>query len=316
MKFRFHDMIAFNLEGGGGAAASGGDSGNNGGGAPQGAASGGDNLASAAARAAAAASPGGQQQQQSGGQEPQQQQQSGGEQQNGQQPKAYYPENLPEALRGTNDRETIDKLCGEVASRPKPPATAKDYKYEFEKDFTDKFGDLKDDPVLPMWSEIALELGLDNKTAQAVVPKLFDKLAKAGLIAPPVDMDKELLKLEPNETDPVRRASKAATRVNAIGTKLQGLQTRGILNKTDMVRLSTMYLDADAVMTYEKIINLIPDEHGLQSVHGAGPGGGETKDTIKAKMNDPRYDSLNPKYDAAYRKQVDAEWRRLHGAQN
>lgn len=313
MKFLLQDLVAWNLEssgaaGGGGAA----DPGAGGGGQPAAGAGGGqgNDLAAAAARALAGQGGGQQQEQPPGGGGQQQQQQ----QQQQQTPQAYYPQDLPDTFRGTNDRETIDKLYGEISSRPKPPAAAKDYKYEFGDDFTKKFGDLKDDPVLPMWSEIAHEIGLDNKTAQDVVPKLYEKLTKAGLIPEPVDMDKELLKLEPDEKDPVRRTAKAATRVTAIANTLKGLETRGILNKTDMLRLGVMYSDAANVAAFEKIMKLLPAEHGPQGGGGQGSPAGLTKESVTNAMKDPRYDSLSPKYDAAYRARVDADWKRLHGA--
>lgn len=270
MKFRWKDFVTFNADGGG--ADGGGAPGTGAGaGAPAG------TLADAAARIVATQGDG---QQSGNGQPPangQQQSnapQQNGQQQNGQQSQAYYPDGLPDGFRGTNDRETIDKLFGDINGRPKPPASPKDYKYEFGKEFTEKFGDLKDDPVLPMWSEIAHELGLGNKQAQDVVPKFYDKLAEAGLIAKPVDVNEELAKLEPNEPDLVRRTAKGAQRVNAIATTLKGLEARGVLTKADNLRLGIMMMDAANVTAFEKVLKLLPAEHGLQN--GGAPTDGRT----------------------------------------
>lgn len=268
MKIFWKDLVAFSPDGGGAGAAAGGgasggqsDGGGQQNGGQQGGGSQGGNLADAAARAAANQQPANGQQQQNG------QQQANGQQAS----QAYYPEGLPDTFRGTNDRETIDKLAKDIADRPKPPAAAKDYKYEFTEDFTKKYGDLKDDPVLPMFNEVAHKHGLSNKAAQGIVTDLFDGLAKAGLIPEAIDMDKELLKLEPNEPDPVRRATKAGQRVTAIATTLKGLETRGVLTKADNARLSLMFMDAANVAAFEKVMKLIPAEHGMQ-------GGGTTPD--------------------------------------
>lgn len=264
MKFRWKDLVAFEADGaaGGGAAAANGSGGGSGAGA--GAAAAGGNLADAAARIVAAQGDG--------------QQSGNGQQQNGQQQQqqtqSYYPEGLPDGFRGANDRETIDKLFGDINGRPKPPATAKDYKYEFAKEFTEKFGDLKDDAVLPMWSEIAHKYKIPNDVAQGVVTDLYDGLAKEGLIAKPVDVNEELAKLEPNETDPVRRTAKGAQRVNAIATTLKGLETRGVLSKADNLRLGIMMMDAANVTAFEKILKLLPAEHGLQN--GGAPTDGRS----------------------------------------
>lgn len=308
MKFRFKDLVAFNLDGGAGGGGSGGGAGGSGGGQQPSGGGGPESLAAAAARIEAPAGGGqGQQQnqQQPGGQ--QQQQPNPGQQQT---PQAYYPENLPDTFRGTNDRETIDKLYGEISGRPKPPATAKDYKYEFAEDFTKKFGDLKDDPVLPMWSELAHELGLSNQQAQDVVPKLFEKLTKAGIIPEPVDTKAEMAKLEPNEKDPVRQQAKAAARVNALARTLQGLETRGILNKADMLRTSIVLLDAANVSAFEKIFKLLPAEHGLQG-GGGNPVGGYGWEDADKEMADERYSSTSPKFDPKFRSSVDDKMRQL-----
>lgn len=312
MRIFWKDLVMFNAEGGAGGGGGAGDGGQ-GGGQSQGAggqSQGGDggsqqqssgapkNLLEAAQRAASGQQGDGQQQQQ---------QQSGGQQTQ----QAYYPQDLPQNFRGTNDRETIDKLYGEISSRPKPPATAKDYKYEFDDGFTKKFGDLKDDPVLPIWSEIMHELGVDNKTAQAVVPKMFEKLAEAGLIPEPFNEEKEFALLEPGEKDPTRRKAKATARVNAVATKLQGLETRKVLTKADNARLSIMMLDAANITAFEKVMNLIPGEHGLQGGGGGNPIGAYGWDDADKEMADERYSSTSPKFDPKFRAQVDDKMRQL-----
>lgn len=249
-RYSFGALCAFNLDSGGG----------DGGGTPA-AAGAPQNLSQAAEAVAAAA----------GGQQGNEQPPSG--QQNGQQPptnvqqgnaQAYHPEGLADAFKGATDKETIDKLAGELAKQPKPPASPKDYTFSPGEDFIKKHGDLKDDPVLPLWREVAHELGVDQKTFEQAVPKLYDKLEKAGLIEPPIDWMKEVGKLEPSSGDPKERSIKAMQRVKAVESQLDGLVSRGLISKDDRAIASIAYFNADHVKTFEKIFALIPQQVGSQ----------------------------------------------------
>ena len=224
----------------------------------------------------------------------------------------YTPEGLAENYRGKTDQETIDKLLADVNGRPKPPAKPSDYKFQPGEDFSKKFGDLKDDPVLPAWAEVAHELGLDNKQFQDAVPKLYEKLSKAGLIEGPVDYDAELEKLAPKEGDKGQRIIKAADRVNAISSFVRGLETRKEITREEATLLSTMYHNAAAVTAFEKVLAAARrGEHGLQ---GGGQGydaGGYTWDKADADMSDPRYSTSSPKYEPKFRKEADERMARL-----
>lgn len=283
-RFSFEALCAFNVDGGGGG--SGGAAGGDGGGTPAGTSGGADgapaNLLAAAEAAAATA-----------GGNP-----AGGPQQ------AYYPDGLPDAFKGTSDRETIDKLAGELGRQPKPPATPKDYKFEPGDDFVQKHGDLKDDPVLGVWRELAHEIGLGQDAFASVVPKFYDRLEKAGLIDPPIDWTKESTKLEPMSGDPKERAIKALQRVKNVEGQVHALQTRGVINKEDAIVLSTAFYDAAHVQAFEKLFALIPQQHGPQ---GGGTGAGSGYDWAQADkdMSDARYSTTSPTYDPAFRRSAD-----------
>lgn len=218
-----------------------------------------------AAAGAAAASPGEQFAQHFSGQQQQQQQPA-------QQGQAYYPEGLAEAMRGKSDRETIDKLYADISGRPRAPEKATDYKLELPAEFVEKFGDLKSDPVLPIWRQVSHELGLSNSQFQEVIPKLYSALDKAGLIDKPIDFDAEARKLEPSIPDRHTRIAKVAERVGRMSNLVRSLETRGVITKQEAGILSGMYVNADAVSAFEKVLALIPAEKGLQ---GGGTASGQ-----------------------------------------
>ncbi|MFA7504286.1 MAG: hypothetical protein WCZ28_06270 [Burkholderiaceae bacterium] len=190
----------------------------------------------------------------------------------GQDGQPYFPDGLPEMLRGTNDRETIDKLTKEISGRPQPPATPDEYKLELPEDLAKKVGDLENDQVLKLWRGVAHELGLSNAQFQDAFVKLHEKMSEAGLLEEPVDYDQEIEKLAPKAGDPKVRMQQAAQRVNAIANTVKDWQTRGVIDKSDAVILSLMYATADSVKAFEKVMKLIPGEHGVQ---GGGAGGGD-----------------------------------------
>jgi hypothetical protein len=184
----------------------------------------------------------------------------------------YYPEGLPENLRGANDRETIEKLAKEIMGRPQPPAKPEDYKIELPEELAKKVGDLENDEVLKLWRGVAHELGLTQQQFQDAFVKLHQKMSEAGLLEEPVDYQAEIEKLAPKVGDPKVRLQQAAQRVNKIANAVKAWQTRGIIDKNDAVILSLMYANADSVKAFEKILALIPGEHGIQ---GGGQGAGD-----------------------------------------
>jgi hypothetical protein len=285
-----------------------GEAGGAGGGAAAAAASaGGAPGGLAAAAAAAAGAQGGGDQGQSNGQAT-----AGGQQSAGQQNGAYYPDGLPDQFRGQTERETIDKLFAEVNGRPKPPATAKDYKFELSPEMKEKFGELKDDKVLPLWAEVAHELGLDDKGATAAFEKLYQKMDKAGLVDHGPNYDAEIKKLMPNAGNDRERMQSVQSRINGAQAFIQGLETNGTLTKEQAANLHALTDTANGVMTMEALQKAMG---GTGIVNGGAPANGRrSKDAIKTDMADPRYDPLSPKYDKAFQERIDTEYRGLYGA--
>lgn len=311
MKIDFESTLARNLDAGGSGGSDAGAASAAGGGssapaavqapaaAPPAAAA---SLADLAARAAqpASAQPNGQD--------------NGGQQQapppvnNGQ---SYLPSGLAETFRGTTDKETIDKLADAVSKMPKAPASSKDYKFEPPPEFTAKFGDMKNDPVMPIYRDIAHKLGLDNTQFQSIVTELHNGMEKAGLLEAAPDYNAMMETLAPKEGDQKHRMVAAANRVNAITNFIKAQEARGGITKAEAAKLGVMTYDAETVMAFEKVLKLIPGEHGLQ-FGGQGAGNsGYSWEAADTDMADPRYSSTSPKYDAKFRKAADDKMAQL-----
>ena len=233
----------------------------------------------------------------------------------GQQPPAsYFPQQgIPETLRGATERETLDNIAKELGSRPKAPEKADGYTYSPSDAFKQRYGEAKDDPVLPLWREVAHGLGLDDNQFNKAYSGLYEKMHEAGLIEEPIDLDKELSKLEPASGDPQQKKATASQRVNTAVNWVSGLATRGVLSKEEAAKAMNLAVDATGVQVIEKLMKM-GGEHGIQPGGGAPGASGDTKEALISLMSDPRYDLRGPKGDPRFVADVDARWRRMHGA--
>jgi ABC-type transporter Mla MlaB component len=201
---------------------------------------------------------------------------------------AYWPENLPDTLadlKGENDRETIDKLTAKLQEQQTAaPESSDKYELALPEAFTNKFGDLSDDEVLPIWREIAHKQGLSNEQFNGAIAELYEQMSEKGILDDPIDIDAEFAKLAPKTADPVQAKAQGAQRIRAVGDQVSGLVKRGVLNQTEGNIVTSLAATAEGVIALEKIMKLGANE---------GPkGGGEgAKDT-----GDPQEKALRALY--------------------
>ena len=221
---------------------------------------------------------------------------------------AYVPEGLPDEFKGANERETIDKLYAKLSSQPKPPASPKDYKFELSPEMKDKFGDLKDDKVMPLWAEVAHELGLDDGKATAVFEKLYQKMDKAGLIDNGPDYTAEMQKLMPKTGNDRERLVAVQARINGAQAFVQGLETNGTLTKQQAAML---HANTDTAAGIE-LMEALQRGFGGTGLQGGGmPTAAYSEADWRRDLNDERYSTTSPKYDPQFRAQVDEKASKL-----
>lgn len=181
----------------------------------------------------------------------------------------YAPEGLPEALRGATEKETIDKLWAAEQAR-KPPAAATDYKFDVTKDL-EGIVDPANDRVLPIWREVAHKHDLSQAQFQAIVGDLFVGMEKAGLIERGVNIASEFEALGAGAGDKAAQIQKGQQRMLELADKIGGIATRNGISQEESAGLIRSIGDRATVAGFEKLLALIPAEHGVQP--GGKPGG-------------------------------------------
>ena len=182
--------------------------------------------------------------------------QGGGDGQNGDvaaKAEAYFPDGLDEKFRGETDRETIDKITADLANRGKAPEKAEGYELSLSDDLKERFGDMSNDAVLPLWKETALELGLSNEQFSGAFEKLYSRMAEAGLIDDPVNVAAELDKLAPTTGDQKSREAAATQRLDGALNWIDGLTKRDVLSAEQAGIVSELATTAEGVKAIEAL---------------------------------------------------------------
>jgi hypothetical protein len=258
--------------------------------------------------------PGGAQggQQAPGGQQGQQQPLAQGLNQIQPGPAGYWPESakdLEANFRGLDDKGTIDKLLADISGRPRAPEKAGDYKLSLPPEIAAKLPAMDQDPALAVYREIALKQGLTNDQFSNTIGEFYAALADKGLLPDTIDPKAELAKLMPDRGIPAEREAAAVNRLTAVRDRIEGMVASKMLDAGEAAQLRNLVSTAQGVQTMEKLFQAM-GEHGLQP--GGRPAGGQTIESLKAEMADPRYNTQSHKYDAAFRRRVDEDWKRLH----
>lgn len=231
--------------------------------------------------------------------------------QQGQQAQSYFPQGLDERFRGATERETLDKIAADMSGRPKPPEKPDGYEFKASDDFAKRYGDLKNDPVLPIFGKVAHKLGLSQEQFSAAVNEFYAGMAEAGFIETPISVEGELAQLMPAAGDTQQKRADAVARLDAALTGAEALARRDGVSEAGRAMLRNMGTTAEGVKLLEWMTRG-RGEHGLQG-GGAGVTSGDTKDSLTALMKDERYDLRGPKGDLRFAADVDQRWQRLHG---
>jgi hypothetical protein len=222
----------------------------------------------------------------------------------------YYPEGLPEGLRGANERETIDRLYAEITGRPKAPEKPDGYQLTVPKTLEGVL-DPANDKVLPIYRDVAHKLGLTQSQFEGTVLNLYEKMAESGLLQKPIDITEQFVELSDRRGDRAAQVQSGQRVVLETVSQIDALVTRQQISKEVAATLREDVMgSAKSVAAVRAILSLLPSERG--------PGSGGNSDTgvksradVERMMMDPRYDRLGNAFDAAYAEQVDRAWNAL-----
>lgn len=235
----------------------------------------------------------------------------------------YYPEKLPDHLRGANERETLDKLFGaysgmreEISKRGTVPKDANEYQLAVPDDVAKVLGsDLSKDRSAQIYRQIALKHGLTDKQAVGLFSDFMSEQVGAGLIKT-VDPRAEARKVLGNgaaglSDDQVM--DKAAERWQTLQDQIGGLVANKSINDGMAAAAKQLTNTADGMLLLETMFAKM-GERGINTGGNGGQGGGITKADLDKRWNDPRTDPRHPQYDKAFADETDRLGREFFGS--
>ncbi len=223
---------------------------------------------------------------------------------------SYYPDKLPDHLRGTNDRETIDKLFAnasglreELSKRGSVPDKPDAYKLELSPDLQKVFGDPTKDKGTQIFRSLASKHKLTAEQASGLYADWHGEVVSAGIVKP-MDVMGEARKLvgaSANGQTEVQLKEAAGARWNEANAWIDRLVSSKTLSADQALIGRALLESADGIMFLESL-------KGMNLQAGPQPGGQEaasiTKDDLDRMNNDPRTNPHDPRFDPAYEKKV------------
>lgn len=182
----------------------------------------------------------------------------------------YVPEGLPEQFHGTNERETIDKLWGEIHGRQTAPEKADDYTLALPDDLAPLI-DVDNDVLLPEFRAIAKELGLTQQQYEGTITQLYSKMVEKGLVEKPLDLNAEFAAISNGTGDKASQISAGQKAVKELDDTFQGLATRQQISKETAAELSASIVSAASYKALAELVQLLPKQ-----VAGLAQGGQPT----------------------------------------
>lgn len=236
-------------------------------------------------------------------------------------PSPYRPEGLPDHLFGTSDKETIDKLNNAYTGARKSigdlgavPEKADGYTFEASDKLKPYVANFDKDPVYIKTREIALKAGMTAKSFGSFMPELLESLIDGGLVAAPIDAKAQLRALAPaelaNGTDQEKEAA-GGRRVQDNIAWADGAKASQAIDPDVAEFLSVSATDSPAA---NKLIEWLRGANNeTMPALGGGGGSGLSEDQLTARMNDPRNNPSDAKYDRAFALETDALSKKHYG---
>lgn len=183
----------------------------------------------------------------------------------------YAPDGLPEQFRGKDERETIDRLWGDINGRPKAPETADAYTLSLPKDIAPLI-DVDNDALLPEFRVIAKELGLTQDQYEGTITKLYSKMIEKGLVEKPLDIDAEFAAISDGTGDRVAQVAAGRKSVVELVDVFDGLAARQQISKDAAAELTATIDTAARFKALSEIAKLIPKQEAALATGGQPSG--------------------------------------------
>lgn len=232
----------------------------------------------------------------------------------------FRPEGLPDHLFGENDRATIERLWGSVkgfreleATRGAVPKDPTGYVFEPSEELKPFVGELDSDPL---WNGIradAHQLGVTDKVFGGLMNKILTRMVSEGLVEKPVDFQAELTALVPEAAAALpadQQKQEVQRRIGAALGYAKGLTNHGL----DQASVDALIAVADTAAGV-KLIEWIQGQNRdpRPALGGSGGGSGETADSLRQAMADPRADRNSTSFDPTYAAAVAERYKKFYG---
>lgn len=236
-------------------------------------------------------------------------------------PDPYWRDFLPNDMKADKPEERFERLANgykglrdQIAARPQPPKTAAEYAFEPSEKIKGYFK--PDDPILSIARDAALEIGLPKDSFGQFVGKIYEVAQEKGLLATPYDAMAEGRKIA-DRIAPGKSWEEAKSVVAGVVKEMESFA--GVV--ADQLKLGegakglllSLTDEASGVELLQALSGAMGKDPAFKVSGNAAASGQWTKESLDKAVADPRYNPLSPGYDKAFREQVDAGFRQVHG---
>jgi hypothetical protein len=234
-------------------------------------------------------------------------------------PGPYRPKDLPAHFAGQSDQETIDRILrayqgarADIAQFGEVPKDPTGYTFE-PNDKVKEYLVADGDNALVQGALAALhKAGLREKQAPLALNELMGWLIDMNVVEPSVDIAAERQALVPDTArglPPDEQLKMADRRIADNIAAVKALEARQLLPREAVDALLTLGDTRHGHAVFE-LLGRLTQEAPLAM---GGTATADSEQGLDAAMQDPRYRSTSPKFDPAYRAEVDRRLKRLYG---
>jgi hypothetical protein len=223
----------------------------------------------------------------------------------------YRPDGMQDHYAGASDRETIDRLYKDVkgfrdAQAVKGvPAKPEDYKLDLAPEIQQKItrpgNDGSPDPVLIEFQKIFHEEGIPQKSFNAIVGRMYEKVAA-------LSAEREANQPKPGENQPtldfefkdMGGVEKVKPLQDGAAAWINGLKQQGKIDDGDAEEMQLMALHPAGLKTLLKIREMSGEQPIPASLDGGQKAQGVTEADLNQRIGDPRYIRGHKQFDQAF----------------
>lgn len=230
----------------------------------------------------------------------------------------FRPEGLPDHLLGKSDKETVEKLhkaytgartaVGERGAVPKDVAG---YKFEPDDALKPYVANFDSDPVYGKVREAALAAGITDRQFASFLPGVLKTFIDGELVAAPVDAKAQLRSLAPPDlpataTDAEKEAAASKRMQNNIawvdGAKAQAMFPTDKDGKSPIAEFFAAAMASDP--RAHQAVEWLRGAPQRPAMNGQGGSGASAAD-VTARLNDPRNNPNDAKFDRGFAAETD-----------